>query len=317
MLSVASSHRTPKQSPRIGGFASGSGKYDSLRKARAQDLSINLGTIEETTPEALANMARERGEGETGDEFKTVQTVRGKMLRAARLMKAQGAMEFATVYDESSLLATASVYDDVHRESNFIVSTMVKQVDIPRVKSQYEFYFHEEFKRRGKIDDKSIINRVTTARKNAAVINKEVDSMIYEHDREAHLMRHFLIDNLSGYSREVAPRYLFSKNNMPEMVEQEMSIAARAAATSRQFIFLALMLALAGFEFLFVVVVGGEVLGTKSFELWLNVLIYSIVIDAVIMQFAITYLRCVVLRNTFMAEISYLCQTLKERTLVL
>ena len=73
---------------------------------------------------------------------------------------------------------------------------MVKQVDTPRVKSRYEYRFHEEQKRRGRIDDDSIVRSITSARQKAAIINKEVDRMIYEHDREVHLMRHFLIDNL-------------------------------------------------------------------------------------------------------------------------
>ena len=187
--------RTPKQSPRTGA------KFDSIRRATSGNKGVGLTTIEETTPEALAAMENSRRDADVaGDEFRSIQTIRGKMLRAARLAKAQASMEYATPYEEASLLAQR-VYDDVRRESNFIVSTMVKQVDTPRVKSRYEYRFHEEQNRRGRIDDETIVAAVTQARQRSAIINKEIDLMIYDHDKEAHLMRHFLIDNLSGYSR--------------------------------------------------------------------------------------------------------------------
>ena len=54
-------------------------------------------------------MERARKDKETaGDEFRSIQTIRGKMLRAARLAKAQSSMEFATPYDEASSLHNAS-----------------------------------------------------------------------------------------------------------------------------------------------------------------------------------------------------------------
>ncbi len=311
IANTSDSARTPKQSPRTGA------KFDSTRKATGGDLGLNLATIEESTPEALAAMERARRDEEVaGDEFRSIQTTRGKMLRAARLAKAQSSMEYATPYDEASLLAQR-VYNDVRRESNLIVNTMVKQVDTPRVKSRYEYRFHEEQKRRGRIDDDSIVAAVTQARQKAAAINKEVDLMIYDYDREAHLMRHFLIDNLSGYSREVAPRYLFSRNNMPDMIEEDISIATRAAAATKQFFYLCVLLGVVGFEFLFVMVYGGAILGSKAFEMWQAVLLTSVLIDACFMQFAIIYLRCVVLRNTFMAEVSFLCKELSERSRII
>ena len=88
---------------------------------------------------------------------------------------------------------------------------------------------------------------------------------------------------------------------MPEMVDEDLSVAARAAAATRQLLFLCLMLGVTGFQFLFVMVQrrGRTV---RVFELWQTVLLYAVVIDALVMQFAMTYLRCVVLRNTFMAR---------------
>ena len=197
-----------------------------------------------------------------GDEFRSIQTIRGKMLRAARLAKAQASMEYATPYEEASLLAQR-VYDDVrrvklHREHNGEAGGHAA------LKSRYEYRFHEEQNRRGRIDDETIVAAVTQARQRSAIINKEIDLMIYDHDKEAHLMRHFLIDNLSGYSREVAPRYLFSRNNMPDMIEEDISIAARAAAATKQFFYLCVLLGVVGFEFLFVMVYGGAILGSKA-----------------------------------------------------
>ena len=73
------------------------------------------------------------------------------------------------------------------------------------MKSRYEFFFHEEFKRKGKIDDKSIITKVMVAQKRAAGINKEIDAMVYEHDRESHLMRYFLSTTSAAIPRGSPP----------------------------------------------------------------------------------------------------------------
>ena len=104
---------------------------------------------------------------------------------------------------------------------------------------------------------------------------------------------------------------------MPDMIEEDISIAARAAAATKQFFYLCVLLGVVGFEFLFVMVYGGAILGSKAFELWQTVLITAVLIDACFMQFATIYLRCVVLRNTFMAEVSFLCKELSERSRII
>ena len=304
-LSSARSHTS--NSSKLGAVAS---KYN-LRP----DLSISLGldTIEESTPEALAVMNKVRQHD--SDEFFKIQTIRGKLLRAARLTKAQTVMEFATPHEEASLLARR-IYKDRKRANNFIVSTMVSNVDIPRVKSRYEDNIDDEVLRYGTMSDEKIIASVVHARMSSIKINKEIEQMRHEEDREMHLMRHFFIDNLSGYSRGVAPRYLFNRNTAAE-TNVESSVTNKLAEYSRQFFYIGLMVGVTGVQFLYVMVSGGAILGSKASPLWITMLAYCVLLDAVFMQFAIIFFKCVLLRATFVTEISWLAQILKNHTRVI
>ena len=287
------------------------------------DLSINLKleTIVESTPEALLAMNKlqtpsQSGSGRHGsDEFIEAQTTIGKLLRAARLTKAQHQMEFATPHEEASLLAHR-IMKDKKRSANFIVTKMVYEVDRPRVKSRFEDMVENELDRYGEMSDEKIITAITTARSRAIAINKEVENMIYDEDREAHLMKHFIMNNLSGYSKGVAVRYMFSRNTTAQSNE-EKSTASLVAAYSKQFFYIALMLALTGAQFLYVMVSGGAILGTRASELWILMLAYCIVLDAFLMQFAITFFRCVILRNTFTAEVTWLTAQLKHKARII
>jgi len=224
-------------------------------------------------------------------------------------------MEFATAHEEATLLASR-IYLDRKRAGNFIVSTMVKEVDIPRVKSRYEDAVDDFIKRFGGVDDDKIISFVVNARSAAVKINKEIESMRYDEDREMHLMRHFLMDNLSGYAKGVAPRYLFTKNTVAES-NVEVSVAAKLAAYTRQLFYIGLMICLTGVQFLYVMVSGGAILGSKATPLWITMLAYCVLLDAFLMQFIIIFFRCVILRSTFVSEISSLAQILKTRSRVI
>jgi hypothetical protein len=224
-------------------------------------------------------------------------------------------MEFATPHEEASLLAHR-IMKDKKRSANFIVTKMVYEVDRPRVKSRFEDMVENELDRYGEMSDEKIITAITTARSRAIAINKEVENMIYDEDREAHLMKHFIMNNLSGYSKGVAVRYMFSRNTTAQSNE-EKSTASLVAAYSKQFFYIALMLALTGAQFLYVMVSGGAILGTRASELWILMLAYCIVLDAFLMQFAITFFRCVILRNTFTAEVTWLTAQLKHKARII
>jgi len=317
-LGAGGGHFTPLGSARS---QSSNGSHASAFSATASkyatrpDLSINLGLdpISETTPDALVRMNKARLLNH--DEFHTVQTTRGKMLRAARLAKAQTIMEFSTPYEEASLLA-GRIYNDRKRAKNFIVSTMVSEVDIPRIKSRYEDRVDDELSRYGSISDDKIIAMVVNARSSAVKINKEIEQMLHEEDREMHLMRHFFIDNLSGYSRGVAPRYLFNRATAAES-NVEISVAAKLAAYTRQLFYIGLMAGLTFVQFLYVMVSGGAILGSKATPLWVTMLTYCVLLDAFFMQFAVIFFRCVLLRATFVDEISSLAYILRTRSRVI
>jgi hypothetical protein len=132
------------------------------------------------------------------DEFQLSQTPKATILRAARLDKSQRTMDYV-LPEEEAMAVLAQGEDDFGRLfSHHIFQHSVDEFSYKQLRYGFQ-----------RLNSKDLLRRVKTARNDAGKIRAELERISIDEDKEAFLMKSFIVDYFSGFERTVARRYFF------------------------------------------------------------------------------------------------------------
>ncbi len=230
----------------------------------------------------------------TKDEFSLAQSYRSNLLRGARLDKAQKTMDFVLPVEEASMILMQAEADAEKTQNHMIFKGAVDNFSFKQLR--YGFT-GKSFKK----DD--IIKRLYQSRKTADYIRSEVERLESNEDREKFLMRQFIIDNFTGYRREIVRRYMMK------------GFESVHYATRRSIVRLASLIMLPALLLIMLVVIYqyNLTIGSRAAEMWLLVIIVSLLEDIFFLEPLKIWIKWVVLTSTCGPDIRNIFNWLKLR----
>lgn len=235
-----------------------------------------------------------RSELITKDEFSLAQSYRSNLLRGARLDKAQKTMDFVLPVEEASMVMMQAEADAEKTQNHMIFKGAVDNFSFKQLR--YGFTGNS-FKK----DD--IIKRLYQSRKTADYIRSELERLESNEDREKFLMRQFIIDNFTGYRREIVRRYM-----MKGFESVHYATRRSIAHVASLIMFPAVLLIM-----LVVIYQYNLTIGSRAAEMWLLVVIISLLEDIFFLEPLKIWIKWVVLTSTCGPDVRNIFNWLKLR----
>lgn len=226
------------------------------------------------------------------DEFQLAQTPRSTLLRAARLDKAQRTMDFVLPEEEAAALVLQGEQDFGRQFSHQIFQHTMDEFSFKKLR--YGFT---------KLDPTDLLRRVRVARKDAGRIRAELDRLPRDEDKEAFLIKSFVVDYFSGMERSVLRRYFFP--------HWESAKTGRMRALRRMICCILLPAYIVGG--IFMIAFFSIPLGSRAAYYWTTVLVLAVCEDLALVQPIAIWIRMTVLTTLVRDDCRHLLTDLKKQ----
>ena len=220
------------------------------------------------------------------DELTLAQTMKGKILRAAKLSKSQELMDFVSPVEEKNLLLTSKLYTEKRYNDMLVMNLKDMGLVLPKDKLVAEARI-----------EKKILTSIREARRAAKLMVKEMNNMKEDEEREVFLLKNFLVDRFRGPRKNIAMRYLFSAPPLGAAQKYTLLVIGFVCL-----ILLPIIFAL----YLYITWTYDSYIGTRAIPLWSQVLTVAILLDLFILQWFVVWIKASIVEAAFGAEMSML-----------
>ena len=235
------------------------------------------------------------------DEFSTIMTLKCKILRAARVTRAYESIDYVSPQQEFSNILASIVKASKERESLF--GTYLSNMDAPiPANKDKDVEKEEKFQQ-------NLLAIVKSIRAKAKRMVSEMNSMESDEARETFVMKEFVIDRFTGVRRPLALRFFFK----PPPVEGTTGKLLRLLQSAFCVILLIILFCLYVY---FIYTFNGDV-GSRAMPTWTTVTIMCIVLDVLVLQPGMIWIRSSIIFNLVGSEVSTIIRALKKYSRVI
>ena len=237
---------------------------------------------------------------EVVDELKDAQTLSSKMLRAARLRKMQEYADYVLPIMEVEMLTALNNHEMKYFGRQLLIT------DPANVKLQYK----SPTIRRARYTTyapmkNTILYRVNTARRGMEYLKNEMEVLSNKEDQEKFLMRHFVLDNLDGFRRNLAMRYMLGEGRYLSPHWKSFYQAQKYVSA----VSLALMWAI----LIYYIFVFNLSIGSRATTLWLVLAMTSVALDAMLFQPLRIWFKWIVINSWAAKDVRTILKSLGKR----
>lgn len=230
------------------------------------------------------------------DEFSLVQTKRSKILRAARLEKAQKTMDFLLPSEEALLVLRQAETENVHFRNNKIVSDSKNNIVFESL--------HYGFKDSSKT---SVLEWIKAARKEANLMRNEMEYMESSEDKERYLIQNFIVFLFSGPQREIARRHFLGDFQSVRLSRWRTTLRLLSSIVLPAVILI----------MIFYVYIFNLSIGSKASHMWMAVAGISLLQNMIINIPLMIFMRRIVVVASIAMETRRCLDIMKERSKII
>lgn len=223
------------------------------------------------------------------DELVEAQTVRGTILRAARLEKARAMMDDTLPSEEALSVAESMQHMAVHWDSHHVFDT-VQALEHNRMRFGMAY-----------ASNALILSKVLAARRDALDLCRTIERFAAVDDRESVLIRSFIVNCFSSSDRMLVQRCFFQKNISSSSSAMTSCVSAA--------VWLAILLAL-----FFAIYLLGQDVGSRSLPLWTAIVVIALMEELLVLEPAALWLKYVVINGSISEEARLVCEQLRIRS---
>jgi hypothetical protein len=237
---------------------------------------------------------------EVCDELTDSQTMSSKWLRAARLRKLQEYADFALPMMEVEMLIALNNHELEYYGRQLLVT------DPKNVRLLYRSPTIRRARYAGFMPFKSMIcNKIVAARTQMEYLKEEIEVMPNKQEQEIFLMKHFLIDNLQSYRRNIASRYLLGEGRFTSPHLEWLYKACQYSSC--------VLLPLLWGILIYFIMVYNISIGSRATGLWLAISLSTILIDAFVLQPVRIWFRWIAINSTVASDVRMMISSLAKR----
>ena len=235
------------------------------------------------------------------DELQDAQTLASKMLRAARLRKLQEYTDYVLPMMEVEMLIALNNHDLKYFGRQLLI-TEAKNASLEYKSNTVKRARYTMYAKHGK---RQVLSRVVQARREMEVLKDELEIIDDDEQREVFIMKHFILDQLSGYRRYLAERFLLGEGryNSP------------AKHFTRQFVkYLSILIVpLVWAALIYFIYVYNLSIGSRASTLWLVVTLGSALVDGMFLQPLRIWFRWVAINSAVAKDVRDITKALALR----
>jgi len=232
------------------------------------------------------------------DELRDSQNRQCMYHRAARLRKLQEYTDFVLPTTEvESLMALSEQEFQTTGRQNLITSKEARDVwaTANTVRhSRYGFVASSK---------KMVLKRVLGARADAEVMKNEIEKMEKDEDKEAFIMKNFVVNNFYGYQKVIASKYFLGNHESDEGKERRFFFR----------VLYALMVPAITILMLIAISTLYTSVGTRASAIWLMVTFLALIQDIFILQPIKIFVKYVVITSQVSADVRQLLDAMSAR----
>lgn len=234
------------------------------------------------------------------DELVDAQQRVTKLLHAARLRKLQEYADFVLPSIEVNMLIAINRHELQHFGRQLLItdkkdSKLLNKSDTIK-RARFALF---------ETKPELIVQKIEKARLLSEIIKNELDYITSDQDKEAFMMRAFALNNLKGYRRRIAERFVFGEGRF----ESRKHILRNKVSRFASFVLLVVLWALL---VIFVQRMNLGV-GSRASSLWLLITLVSVFQDFLIVQPAKIWVRYCVVNSLVANDIRQIFDALKNR----
>ena len=225
------------------------------------------------------------------DELQDSQTLSSRMLRAARLRKLQEYTDYVLPMMEVEMLIALSDHDLKYFGRQILI-TDTKNASLEWKSNTIKRARYAMVARNGK---RQLLGKVNHARREMEVLKAEIETIEDTEDQEKYMIRQFILDNLTGFRRNLAQRYMLGEGRYHSVFNQTYRDICKYASM--------ILVPLIWAALIYYVMLYNISIGSRASTLWIVITMSSLLIDALFLQPLRLWIKYVVINSTVAKDV--------------